>query len=145
MPTRLNSPLSKTALLFSFLEARIVAAMQHAASFSIDQGGRGRSSLRNSSGSLAIFTACWDEFSWSLFANSNRRVSPHAPIPVPYRFSTRPIAVRRGSHIDRWRRIVAWGSGCGPDNRSYGKPTYEPRAQISAACTSWESRGTCQR
>src|SRR5262249_31133464 len=56
--------------------------------------------------------------------------------------STRPIAVRCGSHIDRWRGIVAWGGGCGPDNRSYGKSTYEPRAQISVPCTSWESRGT---
>src|SRR5215470_14967599 len=80
-----------------------------------------------------------------LFTNPNCRISPYASITIPDWFSARPIAVRRGSHIDGWRRIVAWGGGCGPDNRSYGKSTYEPRAQVSVACEHWRCRSTRDR
>jgi hypothetical protein len=76
-----------------------------------------------------------------LLADLERRINPHTSVVIPYRLSARPITSGCRRYINRWRRIVAWGGGCGSDNRSYGKATYESRADISAACTGWGSRG----
>jgi hypothetical protein len=73
-----------------------------------------------------------------LLAHPDGRVHPHAAVSIPHRLSARPIAGRPRRDIDgRWRRVIARGGGCGPDNRSNGKSTYEPGAQVSAACTHW--------
>jgi hypothetical protein len=80
-----------------------------------------------------------------LFANPDGRISPHAPVPIPYRFSTRPIAIRRRGHIYRRRRVVAWAGDRGSDNSSRGEAAYEPSRNVPAACTHWRSRSTGER
>ena len=56
-----------------------------------------------------------------LFANPDGRISPHAPISIPYRFSAGPIAIgRRGHHVYRRRCVVAWAGDRRSDNSPCG-------------------------
>ena len=81
-----------------------------------------------------------------LFANSDSRVRPNAPVPIPHRLSARPIAVRRRCHVYRRRSIVTRRSDRSPDDGSRGKTADEPSRNIAAACADWRGCGTgeCQ-
>src|SRR5215472_10387185 len=79
-----------------------------------------------------------------LFANSDSRVRPNAPVPIPHRLSTRPIAVRRRCHVYRRRSIVTWGSGRSPDDGPRGETADEPSRNIAAACADWRCCGTAE-
>jgi hypothetical protein len=69
-----------------------------------------------------------------LLTDPHARIDPHSSIPVPHRFTSRPIAIRRRGNVHRLRWwIVARACDRGSDNRPGGKATYQPGRNISAA------------
>jgi hypothetical protein len=80
-----------------------------------------------------------------LFANSDGRIRPHAPVSIPHRLSARPIAIGLRRHIHRRRSIVTRGGNRSADDSPRGEATNEPSRNVSAACTHWRSRSTGER